>query len=63
MCQLQISWVGLEELEEFVEKCRNEKTPLSPWFKLMLESGKLRHWWTNLDSLNEVKQPEVIHNL
>jgi len=51
-------WVGLDDLDKFAQEW-----PLSPWFKKMLESGKLRHWWSNLDKLDSVAQPDVIHNL
>ncbi|CDW78509.1 isopentenyl-diphosphate delta-isomerase 1 [Stylonychia lemnae] len=44
-----IDWVGLHEIEEFLEskKQQDGKGDVTPWFRLLKDS-KLKKWWTQL---------------
>ncbi|XP_032679702.1 isopentenyl-diphosphate Delta-isomerase 1 [Odontomachus brunneus] len=45
----EVRWVPRREIENFV---KTVKSPLTPWFRLVLKH-KLLHWWDNLDTLDK----------
>lgn len=53
----EISWVSRNNIKNFVETV---ESPLTPWFKLILEH-KLLSWWDNLKSLQKFQDHKTIH--
>lgn len=53
----EIRWVSKSEIKDFV---KNIDSPLSPWFKLILEN-KLLSWWDNLNTLDKMQDHVTIH--
>lgn len=43
-------WLKLKNLDEQIKSLDG---PLTPWFKLIYESGLLKMWWENLDRIHE----------
>ncbi|XP_063987865.1 isopentenyl-diphosphate Delta-isomerase 1 [Diachasmimorpha longicaudata] len=52
----EIKWISKDKIEEFVENC---KSPLTPWFQLILKH-KLPLWWDNLECLERVQDHQNI---
>lgn len=56
----EVLWLKRESLDKQIASL---KYPLTPWFKLIYESGKLSTWWNNLDRLNKFEDYSKIHKL
>lgn len=55
----EVRWIKRENLDQIPSL----EYPLTPWFKLIYESGKLSTWWKNLDRLKEFEDFSKIHKL
>lgn len=55
----EIQWVPRSEIENFV---KTVKSPLTPWFRLILKH-KLLYWWDNLDTLDKMQDVDNIITL
>jgi len=55
-----VRYVTLEQLNELKGK---PDVKLTPWFKLILESGKLPLWWKNLKNLKQFEDQTTIHKM
>jgi isopentenyl-diphosphate delta-isomerase len=55
-----VRYVTLEQLQELKKK---DGIKLTPWFKLILESGKLPLWWKNLKDLKQFEDHQTIHKM
>jgi isopentenyl-diphosphate delta-isomerase len=55
-----VRYVNLEQLMELKQK---DGVALTPWFNLILESGKLAQWWKNLGNLAQFKDHDKVHKL
>lgn len=53
----EIQWVPKNKINDFV---KNIDSPLTPWFKLILEN-QLLLWWNNLDKLHKFQDHCTIH--
>lgn len=56
----EVRWVKRANLDDEIGKL---KQPLTPWFELILKSGKLRQWWESLNSLKDCEDYKTIHKL
>lgn len=56
----EVRWIKRANLEQEIEKLDE---PLTPWFELILRSGRLSHWWDNLSRLKKCEDHENIHKL
>ncbi len=56
----EIRWLKRDNLNQQISSL---KYPLTPWFKLIYESGKLETWWKNLKSLEQFEDYNNIHKL
>lgn len=52
----EVSWVSQSDINEFVKKLNS---PLSPWFKLILEH-ELPLWWSSLHALEKIQDHDTI---
>jgi len=52
-----VTWEQLNDLK------KREDVQLTPWFKLILESGKLPLWWKNLKGLKQFEDHDTIHKM
>lgn len=48
----EVRYVSLQEIDEFVEYCRTNRIPLTPWFELILNNF-LKTWWKDLDCISK----------
>jgi len=55
-----VRYVTLEKLHELKNR---DDVQLTPWFKLILESGKLPLWWKNLNNLKPFADHDTIHRM
>lgn len=53
----ETQWVSKKEIADFV---KNNGSPLTPWFKLILEN-QLPEWWDNLKELHKYQNHSTIH--
>ncbi|XP_016837908.1 isopentenyl-diphosphate Delta-isomerase 1 [Nasonia vitripennis] len=53
----EIRWISKSGISEFLKSI---DSPLTPWFKLILEH-QLPVWWNNLDRLHEFQDHSTIH--
>ena len=53
----EIRWISKTGINDFV---KNIDSPLTPWFKLILEH-QLPMWWDNLDMLHKFEDHSTIH--
>lgn len=56
----EIRWLKRENLKQDLAKLGE---PLTPWFELILNSGKLSLWWDNLGRLKKYEDYKTIHKL
>lgn len=56
----EVRWVRRANLDNDIASL---KEPLTPWFELILKSGKLSLWWDNLDRLKKCEDTKKIHKL
>lgn len=56
----EIQWMKRENLKEQIKSL---ESPLTPWFKLIYESGQLELWWKNLNRLKKFEDYQKIHKL
>jgi len=56
----EVRWVKQANLGEDIKKL---KEPLTPWFELILKSGKLSQWWSSLNRLKQCEDYSTIHKL
>jgi isopentenyl-diphosphate Delta-isomerase len=56
----EIRWVKRENLDNVIASL---DAPLTPWFRLILKSGKLEEWWNNLNKLKKCEDYKTIHKL
>lgn len=56
----EVRWLKLKDLDQQIKSL---KYPLTPWFKLIYESGKLSMWWKNLNRLDQFEDHTTIHKL
>jgi len=54
-----IAFVGLDELDEFLQDQRAMGHGITPWFKHISET-LLKEWWQNIDSLDQFKDHKDI---
>ena len=52
----EILWLKRENLDDQIASL---KYPLTPWFKLIYESGLLKIWWNNLSQLETIKNSNI----
>lgn len=52
----EIVYINRENINDFVS---NLKSPITPWFRLILKHNLLP-WWDNLNNLNEFRDHENI---
>jgi len=50
----EIKYVALDELDGFLESQQTEGHGITPWFKHISETF-LKHWWENLDNIDNLK--------
>lgn len=55
-----VRYVSLQELHDLKKR---DDVHLTPWFKLILESGKLPLWWKNLRNLKPFEDHGTIHRM
>ena len=48
-------WLKLSEIDTFMNE-----SEITPWFKLIYESGLLENWWKNLDNLNSISSTDIL---
>merc|ERR1712130_477458 len=51
----QIKWLSESDLSSFVAS-----EEVTPWFRLIVESGLLSHWWTHLSDLKSIANDEIV---
>lgn len=52
-----VEWVNRRDFKEFLEfKLNHENSDITPWFRLLIESGKLMKWWQLLEDKNTFPQ-------
>jgi isopentenyl-diphosphate Delta-isomerase len=56
----EIRWLKRENLDEQIASLDG---PLTPWFRLIFESGQLALWWNNLHRLKKFEDYNSIHKL
>ncbi|CRL00937.1 CLUMA_CG014193, isoform A [Clunio marinus] len=56
----EVLWIKHENLEREIASL---SSPLTPWFNLILKSGRLNVWWKNLERLKKFEDYETIHKL
>lgn len=56
----EIRWLKRENLDKEIMSL---DAPLTPWFELILKSGKLSLWWDNLKKLKNFEDYDTIHKL
>jgi len=56
----EIRWIKRQNL---VPNIAALNAPLTPWFDLILKSGRLSLWWNNLNRLKKFEDYETIHKL
>jgi len=55
-----VRYVSLEQLNELKKR---DGVKLTPWFQLILESGKLPLWWKNINDLKPFEDHATIHKM
>jgi isopentenyl-diphosphate delta-isomerase len=55
-----VKWIKRENLEKEIASLDE---PLTPWFELILKSGRLDLWWQSLRNLKKHEDYEKIHKL
>lgn len=56
----EIQWIKRENLDEQIKALDG---PLTPWFRLIYNSGQLATWWSNLNRLKKFEDYKTIHKL
>lgn len=56
----EVRWI---KRENFDDEIRSLNAPLTPWFELILKSGRLKLWWENLNRLKNFEDYKTIHKL
>jgi len=56
----EVRWIKNADLTQEIAKL---DAPLTPWFRLILTSGRLKMWWDNLDRLKKFEDYNTIHRL
>jgi isopentenyl-diphosphate delta-isomerase len=56
----EVRWIKRNELDTVIAGL---DAPLTPWFELILKSGKLGLWWDNLSRLKKFEDYKKIHKL
>lgn len=55
-----VKWIKRANLEQEIASLDE---PLTPWFELILKSGRLDMWWQSLRNLKKHEDYETIHKL
>lgn len=56
----EVQWISRKHLDSEIAALN---APLTPWFELILKSGRLSLWWDNLSRLKKFEDHKTIHKL
>lgn len=56
----EVRWIKRSNLDKEIASL---DAPLTPWFELILKSGRLGLWWDNLHRLKNFEDYDTIHKL